>query len=107
VSAFMQSDDTALLLIDHQSGLFETVKDIDVRQLRTNVAALAKMANLLSLPVITCSPRRALREPERPRRRSSRRQRSRTRCEIRCAQGRGERLGHPRIPRGRSGDGQT
>jgi nicotinamidase-related amidase len=53
VSAFMQSDDTALLLIDHQSGPFETVKDIDVRQLRTNVAALAKMANLLSLPVIT------------------------------------------------------
>ncbi len=35
MSTFMQSDDTALLLIDHQSGLFQTVKDIDVRQLRT------------------------------------------------------------------------
>ena len=53
MSTFMQSDDTALLLIDHQSGLFQTVKNIDVRQLRTNVAALAKMAKLLSLPVIT------------------------------------------------------
>jgi nicotinamidase-related amidase len=53
MSTFMQSDDTALLLVDHQSGLFETVKDIDVRQLRTNVAALANMAKLLSLPVIT------------------------------------------------------
>jgi nicotinamidase-related amidase len=52
MSTFMQSDDTALLLIDHQSGLFQTVKDKDVRQLRTNVAALAKMAKLLSLPVI-------------------------------------------------------
>ena len=53
MSTFMQSDDIALLLIDHQSGPFQTVKDIDVRQLRTNVAALAKMAKLLSLPVIT------------------------------------------------------
>jgi nicotinamidase-related amidase len=53
MSTFTQSGDTALLLIDHQSGLFQTVKDIDVRQLRTNVAALAKMAKLLSLPVIT------------------------------------------------------
>jgi nicotinamidase-related amidase len=49
MSTFTQSGDTALLLIDHQSGLFQTVKDIDVRQLRTNVAALAKMAKLLSL----------------------------------------------------------
>lgn len=45
--------DTAVLLIDHQSGLFQTVKDIGVAQLRANVSALAKAATLLKLPVIT------------------------------------------------------
>lgn len=45
--------DTAMLLIDHQSGLFQVVKDIDVLQLRANVVALAKAATLLKLPVIT------------------------------------------------------
>lgn len=44
---------TAMLLIDHQSGLFQVVKDIDVPQLRANVVALAKAANLLKMPVIT------------------------------------------------------
>ena len=36
--------DTAMLLIDHQSGLFQIVKDIDVPQLRANAIALAKAA---------------------------------------------------------------
>ncbi|MGG4448124.1 hypothetical protein [Brevibacillus porteri] len=35
-------NDTALLLIDHQSGLFQTVGDMDVLTLRRNVIALAK-----------------------------------------------------------------
>lgn len=46
-------NDTALLLIDHQSGLFQVVKDIDLPQLRANAIALAKAANLLQIPVIT------------------------------------------------------
>lgn len=46
-------NDTAMLLIDHQSGLFQIVKDIDVPQLRANAIALAKAATLLKIPVIT------------------------------------------------------
>lgn len=46
-------DDVVMLLIDHQSGLFNLVKDIPVPDLRRNVIALAKVATLLKLPVIT------------------------------------------------------
>lgn len=42
-----------MLLIDHQSGLFNLVKDIPVPDLRRNVSALAKVAALLKIPVIT------------------------------------------------------
>ncbi|MGE5279271.1 MAG: isochorismatase family protein [Deltaproteobacteria bacterium] len=45
--------DVAMLLIDHQSGLFNLVKDMSVAQLRNNIIALAKTASLLKLPVIT------------------------------------------------------
>ena len=45
--------DAALLLIDHQSGPFQVVKDIDLPQLRANVVALAKAASLLKMPVVT------------------------------------------------------
>jgi nicotinamidase-related amidase len=51
--ALMNVDDTALLLLDHQSGLFQTVKDITVAELRANVIALARIATLLELPIIT------------------------------------------------------
>src|SRR6516225_10206878 len=50
--ALMNVDDTALLLLDHQSGLFQTVKDITVAELRANVMALSRIATLLKLPVI-------------------------------------------------------
>src|SRR5512134_3570322 len=46
-------DDTVMCLIDHQSGLFNLVKDMSVSQLRNNVIALAKVATLLKIPVIT------------------------------------------------------
>ncbi|HAJ57262.1 MAG TPA: amidohydrolase [Candidatus Omnitrophica bacterium] len=49
----MDRDDVAMLLIDHQSGLFNLVKDMPVSQLRNNVIALAKVATLLKIPVIT------------------------------------------------------
>ena len=45
--------DAALLLLDHQSGLLQTVKDVGVAELRTNVAVLAQLATLLDIPIIT------------------------------------------------------
>ncbi len=45
--------DAVMLLIDHQSGLFQLVKDIDLPRLRANAAALAKVAHLAKLPTFT------------------------------------------------------
>jgi len=49
----LDPSDTAILLLDHQSGLFQTVKDISVAELRANTVALAKLASLMKIPVIT------------------------------------------------------
>lgn len=46
-------NDAVMLLIDHQSGLFQTVADMPMPELRVRAAALAKMATLAKLPVIT------------------------------------------------------
>ncbi|MGW7287512.1 isochorismatase family protein [Streptomyces sp. NPDC054847] len=46
-------DNTALLLVDHQVGLFTGVRDITVQDLKHNVAGLAKAAGLLGLPIVT------------------------------------------------------
>lgn len=46
-------NDAVLLLIDHQSGLFQTVADMPMTTLRNHAAALAKMATLSNIPVIT------------------------------------------------------
>ncbi len=43
----------AMLLIDHQSGLFQTVQDMPMPELRARAAALARMATLAGIPVIT------------------------------------------------------
>lgn len=51
--ALLDPSDTVILLLDHQAGLFQTVKDIDVDDLRRNVEMLAKLATLLDIPVIT------------------------------------------------------
>lgn len=45
--------DTAMLLIDHQSGLFQTIQDMPFTRVRAHAAALAKMATLSKIPVIT------------------------------------------------------
>src|SRR6185295_16371453 len=50
--ALLDPTDTVFLLLDHQSGLFQNVKDIDVAQLRANTTALAKLATLAQIPVI-------------------------------------------------------
>src|SRR5215467_9266438 len=51
--ALMRLDDVVMLLLDHQSGLFQVVKDIPVAELRANTAMLAKLSTLLNIPVIT------------------------------------------------------
>jgi len=45
--------DAVMLLIDHQSGLFQLVKDIDLPALRSNVIALAKVSRLAKVPTFT------------------------------------------------------
>ena len=51
--ALLDPSDTVLLLLDHQTGLFQTVKDIGIVELRTNTAMLAKLAVMHGIPVIT------------------------------------------------------
>jgi nicotinamidase-related amidase len=46
-------NDSAMLLIDHQSGLFQTVADMPMTTLRAHATALAKAATLSNIPVIT------------------------------------------------------
>jgi len=45
--------DAVMLLIDHQSGLFQLVRDIELPVLRSNVTALAKFARLAKIPTFT------------------------------------------------------
>src|SRR5258708_3090540 len=45
-------DNSALLLVDHQVGLFTGVRDIPVAELKRNVVALAKALKVLSVPII-------------------------------------------------------
>jgi len=52
-NGMLDPEDTVMLLIDHQSGLFNTVRDIPIPDLRNYVIALAKTASLLKIPVIT------------------------------------------------------
>ncbi len=52
-AALFDTSDAVILLLDHQSGLFQTVKDIGVDELRRNTIMLAKLAALLKIPVIT------------------------------------------------------
>ena len=46
-------DNAAMLLIDHQSGLFQTIGDMPMTGVRAHATALAKMATLAKMPVIT------------------------------------------------------
>lgn len=50
---FLDPDDTVLLLLDHQTGLFQTVKDVPLADLRANTIALTKIAQLAGIPIIT------------------------------------------------------
>lgn len=46
-------DDSIMLLIDHQSGLFQLVRDIEQPILRNHAIALAKVAHLAKIPTFT------------------------------------------------------
>ena len=53
IKTMIDANDAVMLLIDHQSGLFQLVKDIDLPVLRSNVTALAKVARLANIPTFT------------------------------------------------------
>ncbi len=48
----LTADNAAVLLVDHQVGLFTGVVDIDVLTLKHNVVALAKAARVLGVPTM-------------------------------------------------------
>jgi hypothetical protein len=87
--ALLDPADTVLLLLDHQSGLFQNVKDITMAELRANVTALAKLAAMQQIPVITtASVPEGPNGPLIPEIHTGR-----SPCGIRAAEGRGQRLG--------------
>lgn len=45
-------NDTVIVLLDHQTGLFQTVKDVPLAELRANTLALADIAKLAKAPVV-------------------------------------------------------
>src|SRR5690554_5382611 len=51
-AALYDPNDAVLLLLDHQTGLFQTVKDVPLADLRANTVALAKIAVQAGIPVI-------------------------------------------------------
>ena len=51
--ALLDPSDIAILLLDHQAGLLQTVKDIGITELRANTTLLAKLAALYKIPLIT------------------------------------------------------
>ena len=52
-SALLDPEDAVFALLDHQAGLFQTVKDIGIAELRANTTMLARLAALLNIPLIT------------------------------------------------------
>ncbi len=50
--ALLDPSDSVMLLLDHQTGLFQTVKDVPLRELRANTVVLAKIADLAGVPII-------------------------------------------------------
>lgn len=52
-SALFDAADAVIVLLDHQTGLFQTVQDIGLAELRRNTCVLAKLGALTGAPVIT------------------------------------------------------
>lgn len=51
-AALFDPDDAVFLLLDHQTGLLQTVNDVPVLELRANTVALAKIAEQAGIPII-------------------------------------------------------
>src|ERR1700749_1593383 len=51
-------ENTAVLLVDHQVGLFTGVRDMTVSELKHNVVGLAKAAKVLGLPIVAVTTAR-------------------------------------------------
>jgi nicotinamidase-related amidase len=51
-AALFDPNDAVMLLLDHQTGLFQTVNDVPVDDLRRNTVALAKIAQQAGIPII-------------------------------------------------------
>jgi nicotinamidase-related amidase len=49
---FLTADNAAVLLVDHQVGLYSGVRDIGLRDLKHNVVSLARAAQALDLPTV-------------------------------------------------------
>jgi predicted SnoaL-like aldol condensation-catalyzing enzyme len=54
----LTSDNTALVLVDHQVGLMTGVRDYSTGELKHNVVALAKAAKALKLPIVATTTAR-------------------------------------------------
>src|SRR5258708_12827313 len=49
---FLTAENAAVLLVDHQVGLYSGVRDIGLRDLKHNVVSLAKAAQALDVPTV-------------------------------------------------------
>jgi nicotinamidase-related amidase len=54
----MTRENTAVLLIDHQVGLFTGVRDMPIQDLKRSVVGLAKGAKVLGLPIVAITTAR-------------------------------------------------
>jgi nicotinamidase-related amidase len=54
----MTRENTAVLLIDHQVGLFTGVRDMPIQDLKRSVVGLAKGAKVLGLPIVVITTAR-------------------------------------------------
>ena len=50
--ALLDPNDAVILLLDHQTGLLQTVKDVPPAEVRTNTIGLANIAELAGVPII-------------------------------------------------------
>src|SRR6478735_5503157 len=55
MSKYFTPQDSALLLIDHQVGTMQLIKNIDVKQAKRMSLALAKTASILGIPTVLTS----------------------------------------------------
>ena len=55
MSANFTAENSALLLIDHQVGTMQLIRNIDVAQAKKMALALAKMASILGIPTVLTS----------------------------------------------------